>query len=325
MFTIRPATSADYAAIAELNTIIEPEHPYTAEDFLEEDRSRDPKCRHAMFVAEKAGVVVGAASYDQFAGMYHPQKFGVDVIVAPQHQQQGIGGALWDVALAALQPFNPILIRSSTRENRPDGMRFLNKRDYSEEMRTWENVLLLADRDFSHELAQVAAVEAQGYRLAALSALEDDPEMKNKLFSCFAEARLDVPRPEPASEISFEQFHRWNFENKDLLLDLFLVAIAPDGEYVATTAFWKTNIEGVVNIGLTGTRRQHRHQGLASALKLKNMMLAQAKGIQKICTWNASSNQPMLSINERLGFAKQPAWIEYQLSLVPQTGATDAA
>jgi mycothiol synthase len=325
MLIIRPSTTDDYAAIAEINTIIEPEHPDTAEDLLEEDRLRDPKCRYARFVAEKDGVIVGHADHNQFAGMYHPQKFILEVTVLPAHRQKGIGSALWDFAAAALQAFNPISIRSSTRENRPDGIQFLAKRGYVEEMRTWENRLALQDRDLSREMAQVVAIEAQGYRLVALSELEDDGEMKNKLFSCFAETRLDVPRSEPASEISFEQFHRWNFESKDMLPQLFLVAIAPDGEYVATTALWKTNIEGMVNVGLTGTRRNHRNQGLATALKLKAMILAQAQAIHTICTWNASTNQPMLSINERLGFVKQPAWIEYQLSLEPQTGATDAA
>ena len=34
-------------------------------------------------------------------------------------------------------------------------------------------------------------------------------------------------------------------------------------------------------------------------------------------TWNDQRNQPMLAINEALGFAKQPAWIGLELRLSP--------
>jgi len=37
---------------------------------------------------------------------------------------------------------------------------------------------------------------------------------------------------------------------------------------------------------------------------------ARAHGIREIKTWNDQRNQPMLRINEAMGFVKQPAWIE---------------
>ncbi len=46
-------------------------------------------------------------------------------------------------------------------------------------------------------------------------------------------------------------------------------------------------------------------------LKLKVIAYAKAHGYTLIKTWNASTNSPILALNEKLGFRRQPAWIEY--------------
>ena len=65
-----------------------------------------------------------------------------------------------------------------------------------------------------------------------------------------------------------------------------------------------------MEIGLTGTRRAWRRKGLALALKLRGMQAAQAKGVKELWTGNATTNKPMLALNERLGFKPRPAFIQ---------------
>ena len=62
--------------------------------------------------------------------------------------------------------------------------------------------------------------------------------------------------------------------------------------------------------GITGVKREHRRKGLALALKLRGIEYAQACNIERIWTTNESNNRPILTINERLGFIKQPALID---------------
>jgi hypothetical protein len=53
------------------------------------------------------------------------------------------------------------------------------------------------------------------------------------------------------------------------------------------------------------------------ALKLETVRYARDRGVQHIKTWNDQRNRPMLSINEALGFEKQPAWIQFHKDLEP--------
>ena len=105
---IRPFTAEDYEAIVEIGNRLFPEYPSTVEETRHEDEHRDPKCKFARFVAELDDRVVGFARYAQSSVMYHPQKFEINVQVAPEHQGRGIGKALYEHLLKELEPFDPI-------------------------------------------------------------------------------------------------------------------------------------------------------------------------------------------------------------------------
>jgi mycothiol synthase len=81
-------------------------------------------------------------------------------------------------------------------------------------------------------------------------------------------------------------------------------------DWVGTTELETSDTNPDLHVGLTGVLREHRRQGLALALKLHSVQHAQTHGFPRICTYNASRNRPMLEINERLGFEKEPATIE---------------
>lgn len=307
-FLIRPAETHDYQAISDLNTAIYGYYLSPAE-IQEEDEGAPSHCRHARWVAEAEGRVIGTARYFQFAGRYHPQRFKLEVWVHPDFRGRRIGRTLYATLLEALAPFDPIALNTGVREDHVDSIAFAERRGFVEAMRTWEQKLLLPDFDpgaFSDVLARVAA---QGYTLTYHQDLSADPDHLAKLHAFAMELRSDVPAPEPMTPIPFDTWVKRQIETPHYWG--FLVAVK-DGEYVGLTSMHTTDEEeGMLHTGLTGVRRGHRGTGLAYALKIKSLLDAKAQGFKTVLTWNASNNRPMLAINARLGFVRQPAWIDY--------------
>ena len=64
-----------------------------------------------------------------------------------------------------------------------------------------------------------------------------------------------------------------------------------------------------MHTGLTGVRRRYRRRGVALALKLRGIHYARARGYSFVRVDNDSANVPMLALNERLGFVREPAWV----------------
>ena len=60
---------------------------------------------------------------------------------------------------------------------------------------------------------------------------------------------------------------------------------------------------------LTATRTEVRGRGIALAMKLRVIRFALERGYKTIRTDNDTRNAPMLAINDKLGFVRQPALI----------------
>jgi GNAT superfamily N-acetyltransferase len=110
--------------------------------------------------------------------------------------------------------------------------------------------------------------------------------------------------------VSYEYFIEHTLQSPNLLPDAYFVAVH-DGNYVGTSALWASQAGSDLYTGLTGVKRAYRQKGIALALKLRGIAYARAHAHPLIKTWNESNNRAILSINERLGYAKQPAWISY--------------
>src|SRR4051812_43827387 len=105
---IRPFTPEDYSAISAVWCAVYPDYPETAEEIRHGDETRSDKITWGRFVAEQGGRVVGVGGYGQWQGMYHPQKFYMEVMVPPDEQGRGIGRSLYDYVLESLVLHDPI-------------------------------------------------------------------------------------------------------------------------------------------------------------------------------------------------------------------------
>jgi GNAT superfamily N-acetyltransferase len=309
--SIRPFSAHDYPAIVSIGNRNFPDYPAAVEEERFRDETREARCKFVRWVAEANGQVVGVVSHDQSPWMYHPHKFEMWLEVDPAHQGRGIGSSLYQHVMAALEPHDPILVRAWAREDYDRSMHFLQRRGFVEAMREWENRLDVASFDPAPFQQAIQEVEGQGIHLVPLSRLMSDPEWSRKLYELNMLVERDVPSPDRVTEPEFETWLRRKVDNPGFLPDAFMVAL-DDDRYVGTSYLWAQLASRDLDTGLTGTLREYRRRGIALALKVKCIVWAKAHGYSMIKTWNASTNQGMLELNEKLGFARGPAWVTFE-------------
>ena len=86
--------------------------------------------------------------------------------------------------------------------------------------------------------------------------------------------------------------------------------MALDGDTIAgVSGLEEGSAPDKLSTGLTGVMRDYRRRGVALALKVRAASYAREAGFRSISTHNHTTNRVMLSLNEALGFVREPAWI----------------
>lgn len=308
---IRPFSGqyADYEALALVHSAAFPDYQTTPDEWQRQDQKRDPKCPISRFAAEIDGQVVATSSFANIPWYYHPQQFEIGVIVHPEYRRRGIGARVYLGLVAELGPYNPLKLRGYIREDHIKSMRFARQRGFVEEVRAWESRLDVVGFDPTRFAGAAERVAAQGIRITTARELSaGDPEFWTKLYEMDIAATYDVPMPEPYTPASFEQWMQWFNNAPNYLPDAYFVAVDGD-RLVGVSSLWSREAGDYLDTGFTAVSREYRGRGIALALKLCAIDYARRVGAPEIRTDNASTNRPMLRINEALGFVKQPAWI----------------
>jgi len=319
---IRPFTPEDYPALARIAGAAFPDYPASAEEKEFGDTRRDSKCRLARWMVERDGRAVGYGEYGQRSGAYHPRRFQINVIVEPDSQGLGLGRALYEQVMTALAPLDPLSVRVQIREDRTRSVRFLQDRGFVEDMRSFESRLDLAAFDPAPYADAEARMRALGIEFKTLRELQDAPGHWQKHYEMAQELRADVPSPEPHTWLEKSVWLSALLKNPGLLPDAYLIAVT-GGEYVGVTILKASG--GDLITGMTGVKREHRRQGIALALKVRAIAWAKQNGYPLIKTWNEANNRGMLGMNERLGFVRQPAWLDLVKVLKETLPATASA
>ena len=316
--TVRPATPADYPALVAVGKASYPDYGETVEEWRHWDETWDhSKYFKLRLVAEDSGRVVGYGQVNHMRWAFVPTKYRVDIAVLPDHRGRGHGTALYDDLAAAVVARGGRALASAAKESMTDGVRFLTRRGYREVKRDWESRLFVKGFDFARFSTADDRVAKQGIRIATLAEeTERDPGALQKAFELNEDCRMDVPSVDPPTRHTLDEFRRDDIDAPNALLDAFYLAIDKDGRYLGVSNMFRSLDDATfLWQGITGVRRESRGKGIAMALKLRTVRYAIDHGIEHIKTWNDVHNKPMLSINEAMGFAKQPAWVSYEKDL----------
>jgi RimJ/RimL family protein N-acetyltransferase len=120
-----------------------------------------------------------------------------------------------------------------------------------------------------------------------------------KMYEAVRMASLDEPTPIPSDDFRFDDFlYEWNEPDADN--ELSRAVLDASGSVVA---FSRLKVAGErARHGFTGTVREHRGRGLATAAKGYALRAAAARGVTRVTTSNAEENAAMRAINRKLGF-----------------------
>ena len=314
-FTIRPFDNSDrdYAAVAAFQNAYFPEHPKTVQEMRDQDTRRAAKLKTGRFMAQTpSSEIIGAGRYGQSPWNYDPHRFEVLVMTAPEKQKAGVGSALHAHVLESLAPLAPQKLSCSAREDMTQSVSFAVKQGYKEEMRDWESKLTVADFDAGLWQAARQKTAESGITIRSRADLASDPDRDQKIWQAEMKIGRDVPSPDPFAALAFDEYEAEVLLDPHHLPDAFFVAVDnATGDYVGVSTLWKRGSDNDLDTGLTGVLRLHRRKGIALALKLCAIAFAKQYGAEFVRTDNASTNEGMLSINNALGFVRQPAWIYY--------------
>ncbi len=302
---IRDFIMTDLSQVVQIQNAVVPLQAQSKNE-LEHDLTKlEENVRPVFIVAQEYGTVIGAANHHRFAGAYHPNKFGIELWVQPQSQGRGIGSALYAALLEKLAPLEPMSINTQVRESDARAMRFAQSRGYNEIKRDFESLLDIGNFLTAPYQAKILNLESSGVQLVTWQEA-DSLERRQEFHEVFETVRLDVPRAEPATRITFEFFNENILSDGETLQEASFYALE-NNKIIGFTGCFRGAREGWVDQWLTATTREARGRGIATALKIKQIEVAQKLGFNTIRTDNDTRNTAMLAINNKLGFVRQPA------------------
>ncbi len=239
---------------------------------------------------------------------------GLGLWVDGGHQRQGLGGALYERAVAFAGERGLRGMETYVRLFTPDepAVPFLTKRGFAEVDRDVPVLLDLAAFDSSRFTSRAP----DGIRLVSLAEAGDTEENRRRVWALTGLLLRDIPThgvlPERPS------FEDWVMHFDSPEHDPNAVILAEDslsGEWVGKSALGFQEGTGIAWTYITGVLPDYRGRGVALALKLRAIQAAIDRGCPLITTENHEDNAPMRAINKKLGFTPDAPGVSYRKDL----------
>jgi mycothiol synthase len=234
----------------------------------------------------------------------------IKIGVRLDHRCRGIGSALLGALETFLRERGGEMMLCYASEKDHVGA-FLEPRGFSETFRGYSQWLPL-ERFDPTRFASDERWQREGIRLHSLESLRFNSDTPQQLYELYVQLEQDAPRADTDFvALSFEQFYHNNFEQASSIPEAVTVAV-DDDRLVGLNTLYLDSSGDVLHNGLTGVLPEYRGLGLALALKLEGIRVSQRRGIRGITSYNASTNAPILRLNEKLGFERAPATLEWR-------------
>ncbi|ANE42811.1 GNAT family N-acetyltransferase [Deinococcus puniceus] len=305
----RPADAEAWAAIQNAGL----GQPMTAEALLADEARRNPAHFSRRWVFEGTGEVLGVAHLYFFP--FDPPGFlHVTLQVQPSARGKGVGSALWATVLEEAQQQGAALA-ASVDDTDAESLRWATRRGFVQHAHRFASELDLTVFDAAVHAPALANALAQGVTFTDLAGA--DAATVDRYLNFFADRLTETPdlagHPRwPLAQVR-EMLRLDGTPDFPARPDWLILAIAPDGEWLGTSAMIGFASRPFLYNELTAVIPAARGRGLALPLKLQAIARAREEGYALMRTNNLSTNAPMLRVNRQLGFAPQPGRFELHL------------
>ncbi|MEK6227396.1 MAG: GNAT family N-acetyltransferase [Chloroflexota bacterium] len=298
-----PAKPGDAAFAADVDTAVRPSAPRDPLTYEYWWSQPDENWTFARFVVTRGGVRVGYATAEHPRWEVQPDRYGnVGGNLLPAERNASNLDAIYAAMEDRVIAEGAKILAAWGNEDDPLRIETLLARGYREDRRSrrWELDLvanrekLLAMTDESR-----ARMGKEGVRILTLAA-NDDPKVIEKIWRLSEEAGDDVPTTEPRVPEEMAAYTRW-VNAPEIHRDRFWIARLGD-DVVGVSVLGYPPVRGVVNTEWTATARSVRGRGVARALKCETVAQAIALGVDRVRTGNDAANDPILHINETMGY-----------------------
>ncbi|MGI8922923.1 MAG: GNAT family N-acetyltransferase [Fimbriimonadales bacterium] len=307
---IRLADASDNPAFCRIFTAVWPNHQLGLGELEREFTIMPEQQRMAIWLAENEGEPVGFARIYRNIGSYDPLKWYAEIGVLPEHRGSGLGKSLYDHVLETIRAEGAVSIMGRVSDEDSCSLQFFQNRGFAEVKRDFESILHLDEID-KELLEKLDRVDVDFQPFAEV----DSPEFRRNWHLLFELLRKDVPRLEPPTPFSYEQFEEIFVVDPDFLWDISQVARDNEG-LIGFTYLYRSDVEAELFQALTAVHRDYRGRGIAKALKARSAKRAIEAGYKTVRADNDTRNAPMLAINDRLGYKRLPGMITLAKDLV---------
>jgi RimJ/RimL family protein N-acetyltransferase len=259
--------------------------------------------RAARYVVLRRGKRIGVAAWDRPEWDHAEQRFGViGGELLPDHRDASSLGEMLARMEAEVRAEGAVIVRGGANEDdalRADVLRSLGYRE-DRRARRWELDLIEGRaRILAMTEACRAKMQTQGVRMLTL-ADDEDPDAVQKIWRLSVEAERDEPKTLGNVDEALEDYIEW-FDAPEMRRDR--VWLAREGqEIVGISVLEYPPVRGFVGTAWTATARAVRGRGIARALKCETLAQAIALGVDRVRTGNDARNDPILHINESMGY-----------------------
>jgi GNAT superfamily N-acetyltransferase len=313
---IRPMDRADLEPYLSLRNRVYPTRTRTVEEVLEGDRRRAGKVASGRWAVLVDDRLIAGAAYVQWSVAERRDWFQMNIIVDEAFRRRGIGTSLFARLFEDARRHGPRVLRADAYENLPAGLPFAQSLGFADVFREAPTHLDLDAFDPAPFKSTVARLKQEGVESISYAEYRGrDPGFAEPLFSAYREAWADVPKEE---EIDL---------NREDWMDIFLHGSAVDFD-TSTVALKGNRIVGFCEIGtapggrpvyagLAGVARDSRGRGVSTTTHVRSIDAVRRKGHPQIQTSSAIENIAMQTVYRKLGFQREPVWIQMEKRLEP--------